>query len=198
MRKLDFHLLVLPVLFVWLLAAGCDSEPVNPTAPAESSETSTIVPADTPTPTVTPESTPTPTPTETPTATPIPTLTPTPAPTATPTPPPTATPPPTPTPEPIVITLTGNGQDVRVIDNVPAGVYSVSMRFENDRDRHFSVLFEGVESGRERLANEVATEWSGTGLLRVGDGILDIPPGTILVSVEAAGGTTWEIVITEI
>lgn len=189
--KLGFHWFVVPVLIVCLVAVGCESASSDPTAPvtpvAPTATVATPMPAETPPPLP---------------LIPTPTVTPTPMPTATP----TATPPPTLTPEPLVIRLNGAGQDVRIMDNMPTGLYTVSVSIKDNETcfgyscsrGHFSVRLEGAESGSELVANEVASEWSGTSPLRIGDGLFDIPPGTVLVTISAESGSDWEIVISEL
>ena len=205
------YLLAFSFVVVGLIVAGCQSESADPTAttaPVVREEAATVVPTATPIPEPTPEPTATSTPTSTPepTATPTPqpptatpTVTPTPAPTLTPTP----TPPPTPTPEPLVIRLNGTGQDVRIIDNVPAGAYVVTASVTENEDCSFGICiadnffveFQGAESGEEYVFIESGSDWSGTGLVRIGSGLFQISPGTIFVRVTAATSAIWEIVI---
>ena len=143
-----------------------------------------------------------------PTATPLPTATATPIPSATstpaPTPTPTVTPMPTATPVPVRITLTGTGQDTRVIELRP-GAYTISMSvrgnetciFETCFASNFIVTLEGEDSGYLAPALVMATEWSGSSSLRVGD-FLGLPEGKVVVSVTAEADAEWEIAINSI
>ena len=111
----------------------------------------------------------------------------------------------TPTPEPVTLMLSGQGQDIRPVELVE-GYYTVSMSVRNNETcstsscsaELFEVDLEGAESGREDPVYEWMSEWSGTSSVRVGDGYSDLPPGVIIVSVEAAQGASWEIVISSI
>ncbi len=170
---------------------ACASETANPSA---NEPTATAEVAAEPTATTAAEPTSTPTPAPTATHTPVPKATPTLEPTPTPTPAPTATP----TPEPIALSLTGTGQDVRFLE-LPAGIYVVDIKVTGNEDcsfgscsaSNFSVVV-GSSTSTELLANEVVVEWSGKDLVEVGDGLFQIPPGSIPVQVTAAAGA-WTI-----
>ena len=90
----------------------------------------------------------------------------------------------------------GTGQAVQPL-SLATGVYycdvSISGNSTDYGAGHFSVTFEGRNSGYELLANEIAATWQGRKKITVGDGWRDFQ-GTIDVEVDAEAAAEWSIV----
>ncbi len=199
MKRFQFLLLVL-VSMTAIVVLGCESDSqAQPTQeaiqPATTiSVTETVEPAATPEPTSIPAPTATPEPTASATPVPLPTATlvPTATPTFTPTPTPTST------PVPIRVAIEGSGSNVETV-NLVEGLYIVALEVSGNENclfgscsgTNFIASIEGVDGGTGSLANEIASEWSGSATLRIGTGLFEVTPGTQVVSVNAEGD--WSI-----
>ncbi len=131
-----------------------------------------------------------------------PTSTPTLAPTSTPTLTPTSTPTLMPTPAPASVTLSGKGQDIRVV-NLTSGTYVLEMMVTDNDDCSFGscvpsgfvVEVGSISGGYDLVANEIASARTGKEVLVIGDdvvsdGLFQVPPGDILIQVTAEGSRT--------
>ena len=95
------------------------------------------------------------------------------------------------------VVLSGSGTKAVKV-NLPRGSYIVdSVVTDNERctagdcsPTNFIVHIEGANEGIDFLANENASEWSGSWTLGIGIGVSDVPPGTQVVSVDASGDWT--------
>ena len=200
MKRFQLLLLVFVASLAAVSTVGCESAsqeqaPLVATQPATAiSAAETGEPAATPEPTSIPAPTATPEPTAS--ATPVPLPTATLAPTATPTFTPTPTP--TSTPVPIRVAIEGSGSNVETV-NLIEGLYIVTLEvsgnesclFGSCSSTNFIASIEGVDGGTGSLANEIASEWSGSATLRIGTGLFEVTPGTQVVSVNAEGD--WSI-----
>ena len=91
----------------------------------------------------------------------------------------------------------GSGASSHVV-MLSEGLYTVEAQVTANEDcffgscsgTNFIVSFEGIERGIDILANEIASEWSGSTTLRIGTGFLEVPPGTQVVSVDSSGDWT--------
>ena len=108
---------------------------------------------------------------------------------------PTHTPRPTPTPKPKPIEISGKGPKVETI-NLVQGFYTVSWSIKGNDDRHYAIVIEGIGDGVSNLiANDVGTAAVGESPLRIGNKILQIAPGKVIVSVDCQQGAKWAITI---
>ena len=200
MKRFQLLLLVVVASLAAVSTIGCESATQEPAPPAATQPATAVSAAETVEPTVAPEPTSMPEPTVTPEPTPTLELTATPTvvPTPTATPVPTATSTPTPTPTPIHVVLSGSGSSVETI-NLPLGLYIVELEVSENESclfgscsgTNFITSVEGIDGGTGSLANEIASEWSGSKTLRIGTGLFEITPGTQVVSVDAEGD--WSI-----